>query len=71
MAQTNEQSIEVLTFMRGDETATVATNGALHAVYTRTYTRKYTTLHAAIAHLESRGYSIRTDIHCKITPNEY
>lgn len=66
------QVTEVLTFRRGDNIATVVTNGVRHKtyafeeynVYARHKTREWVEIdeHArlsqAIAHLESKGYSI-------------
>lgn len=51
--------VEVLTFMKGDEQATVVTDGhRYHSYENRNGRRIHKSLGAAIAHLEYRGYQI-------------
>lgn len=62
--QTTQQSsllTEVLSFRRGDNLATVVTDGTTHRTYEIELTRKHSSLHRAIAYLEGKGYSIEID----------
>lgn len=52
---------EVLSFRRGDNLATVVTDGTTHRTYELELTRKHSSLHRAIAYLEGKGYSIEID----------
>lgn len=63
-----DRQIEVLRFTRGDEVATIATDGTQHVVEESNGTsgpaiRKYATLKQAIAHLEAQRYCIDTEWH--------
>lgn len=55
------RSCEVLTFRKGDQTATVATNGIMHVVQRGRGAKEFRTLTAAIAALEADGFAIVTD----------
>lgn len=55
------KKVEVLTFMKGDDYATVVTDGVRHRSFTWKTTAEHPTLQSAIAWLEARGYSIVTD----------
>lgn len=62
--QTTRQSIlptEVLSFRRGDNLATVVTDGTTHRTYELELTRRHSSLHRAIAYLEGKGYTIEID----------
>lgn len=64
MNQTAQQSslqTEVLSFRRGDNLATVVTDGTTHRTYELELTRKHSSLHRAIAYLEGKGYEIEID----------
>lgn len=51
--------VEVLSFNRGDDVATIATNGCRHITQeVATIIREHATLSKAIAYLEARGYNI-------------
>lgn len=52
---------EVLTFRKGDDTATVATNGSMHVVQRGHGAKELRTMAAAIAALEADGFTIVTD----------
>lgn len=54
-------TIEVLAFRRGQERATVVTDGAATRSFTHAACKGHKSLTAAIAHLESHGFSIITD----------
>lgn len=52
-------AVEGLTFVRGDDKATIATNGLRHITQeVTTIVKEHETLTRAIAYLEARGYSI-------------
>lgn len=55
--------VAVLAFQKGPRPlqATVVTDGARHKSFTLAGAKNHKTLTAAIAYLESRGYSIVTD----------
>lgn len=53
--------MEVLFFRRGDNLATVVTDGTTHRTYELELTRKHSSLLRAIAYLEGKGYSIDID----------
>ena len=52
---------EFLSFRRGDNLATVVTDGTTHRTYELELTRKHSSLHRAIAYLEAKGYVIEID----------
>lgn len=52
---------EIISFQRGDNLATIATNGIMHVSQEFELLKEHTTLKAAISYLESKGYAIRTD----------
>jgi hypothetical protein len=52
---------EVLSFRRGDNLATVATNGIRNVTQEFELVKEHTTLAAAISYLEAKGYSILID----------
>lgn len=53
--------VEVLTFMKGDEFATVVTDGSRHRSFEWEDSREHNSLKSAIAYLESRGFHIVPD----------
>ena len=53
--------VEVLTFMKGDDFATVVTDGTRHRSFEWEDSREHNSLKSAIAFLESRGYHIVAD----------
>ena len=63
MAESNNKNpdVEVLTFVNGDEFATVVTDGSRHRSFEWEDSREHDSLKSAIAFLESRGYHIVTD----------
>ena len=63
MDNSNSKSpdVEVLTFMKGDEFATVVTDGSRHRSFEWEDSREHDSLKSAIAFLESRGYHIVPD----------
>lgn len=52
---------EVLTFSRGDNLATVATNGERHVSEEIRLVKEHSSLSRAISYLEAKGYQIRID----------
>lgn len=52
---------EVLSFRRGDNLATVATDGFRHVSEEIRLCKEHATLSAAISYLEAKGYRILTD----------
>lgn len=60
MEQTNTHQTEVLAFTKGDNLATICTDGARHISREYEHTVEHSTLHAAIAFLEAKGYRIDT-----------
>lgn len=58
MKQQQTRPTEVITFQRGDQLATVVTDGVNHRTYEWEYNRSHASITAAMAYLESRGYSI-------------
>lgn len=58
--QANHQ-VEVVTFCRGDEFATVVTDGVMTRSFRREDTQQHESLKRAIAYLEARGYQIIPD----------
>lgn len=56
-----ENLVEVLSFRRGDNLATIATNGARNVTQEFELTKEHRSLAAAISYLEANGYSILID----------
>lgn len=52
---------EVISFKRGDNLATVATNGQRHVTQEFELVREHRTLRMAISYLEAKGYSVQPD----------
>ena len=52
---------EVLSFRRGDNLATIATDGQRNVSQEFELVKEHSTLTAAISYLESKGFSILTD----------
>lgn len=52
---------EVISFKRGDNLATVATNGQRHVTQEFELVKEHGSLRGAISYLESKGYSILPD----------
>ena len=52
---------EVLSFRRGDNLATIATDGRRNVSQEFELVKDHSTLTAAISYLESKGFSILTD----------
>lgn len=53
--------VEVLSFRRGDNLATIATNGQRHVIQEFELCKEHTSLARAISYLESKGYNIDVD----------
>lgn len=53
--------VEVLSFQRGDNLATIATDGARHLSQEIELVKEHGTLAAAISYLEAKGYKILPD----------
>ena len=53
--------VEVLSFRRGDNLATIATNGQRHVSQEFELCKEFTSLARAISYLESKGYTIDVD----------
>ena len=58
---TKRTDTEVMTFRRGDNVATIATNGIMHVSQEFELLKEHQSLHGAIAYLEAKGYEISTD----------
>lgn len=56
-----ENLTEVLSFKRGDNLATIATNGRRHVSQEFELVQEHKTLEAAISYLEAKGYNIVID----------
>lgn len=56
-----ENLTEVLSFVRGDNLATIATNGRRHVSQEFEFIKEHKTLQAAISYLEAKGYEIQID----------
>lgn len=52
--------VEVLSFVKGDNLATIATNGLRHVSQEFELVKEHTTLTKAIVYLEAKGYTIDT-----------
>lgn len=55
------KKVEVLKFRRGDNVATIATNGTMHVSKEYELVKEHRTLHQAIGYLEAKGFQISTD----------
>lgn len=55
------ESVEVLTFTRGDNRATIATNGKRHVSEECAVIKEHASLSRAISYLECKGYVISTE----------
>lgn len=55
---TNDHLVEVLSFVKGDNLATIATDGCRHVSQEFELVREHATLSKAIAYLEAKGYAI-------------
>lgn len=61
MVAAAEHPVEILRFSRGDNQATIATDGARHVSEEFQNVKEHKSLAAAISYLEAKGYSIRID----------
>lgn len=57
---TKSHPVEVLSFVKGDNLATIATNGLRHVSQEFELVKEHTTLTKAIVYLEAKGYTIDT-----------
>lgn len=57
----NEHLVEVLSFKRGDNLATIATDGVRHVTQEFELCKEHGRLATAIAYLEGKGYQIQAD----------
>lgn len=57
----NTHPVEVLSFQRGDNLATIATDGTRHVSQEIELVKEHSTLSKAISYLEAKGYSIDPD----------
>lgn len=57
-----QNEIEVLTFRKGEEVATIVTNGAKTRVFHSGLSLIKSTMGKSIAYLECRGWSIETGV---------
>lgn len=63
MIMSNSQhEVQVLSFVRGENLATVVTDGVRHKSFEFECNQDHPSLHRAIAYLESKGYSIVPDL---------
>lgn len=53
--------VEVISFVRGDNLATIASDGARHVTQEFSLCKEFSTLKKAIAYLEAKGFQIVTD----------
>ena len=53
--------VEVLSFRRGDNLATIATNGQRHVTQEFELCKEFPSLAKAISYLEAKGYAIDVD----------
>lgn len=56
-----QHPVEVLSFQREDNLATIATDGTRHVSQEFELVKEHSTLSNAISYLESKGYSIDPD----------
>lgn len=59
--RTAEHPVEVLSFRRGDNLATIATDGTRHVSQELELSKEHATLSKAISYLEAKGYGILMD----------
>lgn len=59
--RTVEHPVEVMSFRRGDNLATIATDGVKHVSQELELCKEHATLSKAISYLESKGYGILMD----------
>lgn len=59
--RTGEHLVEVLSFRRGDNLATIATDGKRHVSQELELSKEHATLSKAISYLEAKGYGILMD----------
>lgn len=52
---------EILVFTKGDQIATIVTDGRTHKTYELKNCENHGSLNMAISHLEAKGYSIQAD----------
>lgn len=57
----HQHLVEVLSFRRGDNLATIATNGQRHVTQEFELCKEFPSLARAISYLESKGYNIDVD----------
>lgn len=57
----NHHLVEVLSFRRGDNLATIATDGVRHVTQEFELCKEHGRLASAIAYLEAKGYQILID----------
>lgn len=57
----SKHSVEVLSFVRGDNLATIATDGVRHVTQEFELLMEHGRLATAIAYLEGKGYKIQID----------
>lgn len=57
----NQHLVEVLSFRRGDNLATIATDGVRHVTQEFELCMEHGRLATAIAYLEGKGYEIQID----------
>lgn len=50
--------VEVMSFTRGDNLATIATDGIRHVSQEIELVKEHPSLHKAVAYLEAKGYSV-------------
>ena len=59
--KTNEHLVEVICFVRGDNLASIATNGVRHVTQEYELLKEHATLSKAISYLYTKGYGILMD----------
>ena len=57
----NTNPVEVLSFQRGENLATIATDGTRHVSQEFELVKEHSTLSKAISYLEAKGYDIDPD----------
>lgn len=57
----HQHLVEVLSFRRGDNLATIATNGQRHVTQEFELCKEFPSLARAISYLEAKGYTIDVD----------
>lgn len=56
-----QHEVQVISFVRGENSATVVTDGERHKSFEFECSQDHPSLHRAIAYLESKGYRIVPD----------